>query len=87
MMQSEKHPIEWFTLGSIVGLWKYYSNKGFHFEIMQVVPKVQKINWFLVYSHVMEAVIVAVFAGAATYLSKEVTRWVVKKIRQKYFKP
>lgn len=79
------HPAAWFTLGSIVGLTKYYWSNGFHFEIIQAHTSI-KIDWVAVYSHVMEAVIVAVFAGAATYLGKEIMRWAIRKIKERFTK-
>lgn len=79
------HPAAWFTFGSVVGLVKYYWGNGFHFEIIQANSRIH-IDWLAVYSHVMEAIIVAVFAGAATYLGKEIMRWAVRKIKTKFYK-
>lgn len=83
MTMHNDHPVAWFTFGSVVGLVKYYWNGGFRFEFIQAQASV-RIDWLAVYSHMMEAVIIAVFAGAATYLGKEIMRWIVRKVRLKF---
>lgn len=70
----------WFTFGSVVGLLKYYWSTNFHSEFIQV-NGTTAIEWWSVYAHVTEAVIVAMFAGGAGIVGKEAMKYIVRKIK------
>lgn len=73
---SDNNSIAWMAYGSIIGFIKYI-----HSITLQV--DVKSIGNATDYGHAVEAVGVAILAGAGTYLGKEIMRWTINKIKSK----